>query len=170
MIAGAAIIAWAAATSVAAPAELEGKPIDHALFDANHCLIAVVPSPDDNGLAFRWGCPDKKLVTMSCVFDRTGYLGLGARFARAGWHCNRPLPALPDENGARVSDVAVSDPQGPPVWAACAVDDFGRFDERPKPYHGTDCYRAMIRMSDTVNRTGRDPHDVATEVLPPPAR
>ena len=153
--------------SLNALAEPAGTPIVHALFDANQCLIDIAPSTNDDGIAFRWGCPSRNLITVSCVFDRTGYLGLGSRFARPGWHCNRPLPVLPDEDGNRVSDVAVSDPQGAPVWAACAVADLGDFSARTKPYHGTACYRALIRISDTVNRTGRDPRGVAAEVLPP---
>lgn len=154
--------------AVAAPARAEpaGLPIDNPLFDANHCLIDVQPSREENAVAFRWGCPEKKLITLSCVFDRTGYLGLGRRFARPGWHCNHPLPVFPDEKGMRISDVAVSDPQGLPVWAACAVADLGGFAARVKPYHGTRCYRAMIRISATVNRTGKDPRVVAAE-LPP---
>lgn len=163
---GVTLTVCVAAVGTTARAETAGLPIDHPLFDANHCLIDIQPSREESGVAFRWGCPEKKLITLSCVFDRTGYLGLGPRFARPGWHCNHPLPVLPDEQGMRISDVAVSAPKGLPVWAACAVADLGDFVGRVKPYHGTACYRAMSRISGTVNRTGRNPRVVAAEIPP----
>ncbi len=156
----------AAAATGAARAEPAGTPIDHPLFDANHCLSEIRPSREASAVEFHWGCPERNLVTISCVFDRTGYLGLGPEYARPGWHCNHPLPVLDDENGRRISDVAVSEPRGRPVWAACAVADLGDFAARDKPYHATPCYRAMIQIATAVNRTGRDPRAVAAEVLP----
>jgi hypothetical protein len=113
----------AAVTTATARAEPAGTPIDHPLFDANHCLTDIQPSREESAVEFHWGCAEKKLITISCVFDRTGYLGLGPRFARPGWHCNHPLPVLEDENGHRISDVAIGDPHGRSVWAACAVAD-----------------------------------------------
>ena len=71
---------------------------------------------------------------------------------------------LLDEAGRRISDVAASDPQGLPVWAACAVADLGDFEARVKPYHGTPCYLAMTRIGGIVNRTGRNPRVVAAEM------
>ena len=156
----------AAATTAAARAEPAGTPIDHPLFDANHCLTDIQPSREESAVEFHWGCAEKKLITISCVRDRTGYLGLGPRFARPGWHCNHPLPVLADETGRRISDVAISDPGGPAVWAACAVADLGEFASRPKPYHRTECYRAMIAIGKAVNGTGRHPDAVAGELLP----
>ncbi len=141
-------------------------PIDHEFFDANHCLTAIRPARGESAVEFHWGCRESKLVTLSCVFDRTGYLGLGPRFARPGWHCNHPLPVLADETGRRISDVAVGNPDGPAVWAACAVANFGDFASRPKPYHRTRCHGAMIAITGAVNRSGRDPHAVAAEILP----
>jgi hypothetical protein len=35
-----------------------------------------------------------------------------------------------------------------------------------KPYHGTACYRAMIKISRAVNRAGRNPDAVGAEILP----
>jgi hypothetical protein len=156
----------AAATTAAARAEPAGTPIDHPLFDANHCLTDIQPSREESAVEFHWGCAEKKLITISCVFDHTGYLGLGPRFARPGWHCNHPLPVQEDENGHRISDVAIGDPHGRSVWAACAVADLGDFAARVKPYHGTACYRAMIRIGRAVNRAGRDPDAVGAEILP----
>lgn len=143
-----------------------GKPIAHALFDANGCLDAVRPVPWDSTIEFHWSCPAQELVTISCVFDRFGYHGLGPEFAEPGWHCNHPLPVLEDEEGARISDVAIGDTRGRYVWAACAVDGLGDFAERVKPYHGTACYRALIGIKRAVNREGRDPEAAAAEILP----
>ena len=160
---------FAACAAVAAPsvrAGPAGTPIAHVLFDANHCLTDIRPSRADGAVEFHWGCAGTNLVTISCVFDRTGYLGLGPGFARPGWHCNHPLPVLDDASGRRISDVAVSDPRGRPVWAACAVADLGDFAARDKPYHATPCYRAMIQIATAVNRTGRNPRAMAAEVLP----
>ncbi len=155
-----------AATTPSARAEPDGTPIDHWLFDANHCLTDIQPSREESAVEFHWGCAEKKLITISCVFDRTGYLGLGPRFARPGWHCNHPLPVQEDEKGHRISDVAIGDPHGRSVWAACAVSDLGDYAARVKPYHGTACYRAMIKIGTAVNRAGRDPVAVAAEILP----
>ncbi len=156
----------AAATTPSARAEPGGTPIDHPLFDANHCLTDIQPSREESAVEFHWGCAEKTLITIYCVIDRTGYLGLGPRFARPGWHCNHPLPVQEDEKGHRISDVAIGDPHGRSVWAACAVADLGNFAARVKPYHGTACYRAMIRIGKAVNRAGRDPGAVAAEILP----
>ncbi len=156
----------AAAIISTARAEPNGTPIDHPLFDANPCLTDIQPSGEESAVEFHWGCAEKKLITISCVFDRTGYLGLGLSFARPGWHCNHPLPVLEDERGDRISDVAIGDPHGRSVWAACVVVDLGDFAARVKPYHGTACYRAMIKIKRAVNRTGRDPSAVAAEILP----
>jgi hypothetical protein len=155
-----------AAITPATGGEPAAMPLDHAFFDANHCLTEIRPSRTDSAVEFHWGCKGLKLITISCVFDRTGYPGLGPRFARPGWHCNHPLPVLADETGRRISDVAVGDPDGPAVWAACAVTDLGDFASRAKPYHGTACYRAMIAITGAVNRNGRDPQAVAEELLP----
>ena len=165
-LAGLMLALSGAATTPATGGEPAGTAIDHALFDANHCLTAIRPSRGESAVEFHWGCAKMKLITISCVFDRTGYLGLGPRFARPGWHCNHPLPVLADETGRRISDVAISDPDGPAVWAACAVTDLGDFASRPKPYHGTACYGAMIAITGVVNDTGRDPQMVADELLP----
>ncbi len=156
-------LAVCAAAADAGPA---AAPIAHAAFDANHCLAAIRPSEQDSAVEFHWDCADSKLITMSCVFDRSGYMGLGPEFARPGWHCNHPLPVLEDGNGLRISDVAVGDVHGRAVWAACMVADFGDVGSRVKPYHGTACYRAMIAIGGAVNRTGRDPLAVAAEVVP----
>ncbi len=167
VFASAALLALSgAAITPATGAEPAGTAIDHALFDANHCLTDIRPSREESAVEFHWGCAGIKLITISCVLDRTGYLGLGPRFARPGWHCNHPLPVLADETGRRISDVAISDPGGPAVWAACAVADLGEFASRPKPYHRTACYRAMIAIGKAVNGTGRDPQAVAEELLP----
>ena len=147
-------------------AEIAGAPLVHAPFDANDCLKAIRPSPMKSSVEFHWGCPKKKLLTLSCVFDRAGYQGLGPDFARPGWHCNHPLPVLADESGRRLSDVAVGDVLGHVVWAACAVTDLGDFAMRIKPYHSTACYRVMMRIKSVVNRTGRDPVAVAAEIIP----
>ena len=155
-----------AAMTPATGAEPAGTAIDHAFFDANHCLTAIRPARRERAVEFHWGCAKRRLITISCVLDRSGYLGLGPRFARPGWHCNHPLPVLADETGRRISDVAVGDPDGPAVWAACAVADLGDFASRPKPYHKTPCYRAMIAIGKAVNDTGRDPRMVADELLP----
>ncbi len=160
------VVLFVLGPAAAAVAEPAGAPIDHALFDANHCLTDIRPSREESAVEFHWGCAEKKLITISCVFDRTGYLGLGPGFARPGWHCNHPLPVLADEDGRRISDVAVGDPQGRSVWAACAVADLGDFAARAKPYHETACYRAMIRIKTAVNRDGRDPAAAAAEILP----
>ncbi|MCH8092369.1 MAG: hypothetical protein IIC57_08490 [Proteobacteria bacterium] len=165
-LAGLMIALSGAAITPATGAEHAGTALDHAFFDANHCLTAIRPSPADSAVEFHWGCAKMKLITISCVFDRTGYLGLGPRFARPGWHCNHPLPVPADETGRRISDVAVGDPGGPAVWAACAVADLGEFDSRPKPYQKTECYRAMIAIGKAVNGTGRHPDAVADEILP----
>ncbi len=165
-LAAAVLAACAAPAAPGARAGPAGTPIAHPLFDANHCLTDIRPSRTESAVEFHWGCAGKNLVTISCVFDRTGYLGLGPEYARPGWHCNHPLPVLEDEAGRRISDVAASDPQGPPVWAACTVPDLGDFATREKPYHATPCYRALIEIAATVNRTGRDPRAVAAEVLP----
>jgi hypothetical protein len=150
----------------AARAEPNGMPIDHPLFDANPCLTDIQPSREGSAVEFHWGCAEKTIITISCVFDRTGYLGLGPSFARPGWHCNHPLPVLEDEQGDRISDAAIGDPHGRSVWAACIVTDLGDFAARVKPYHGTACYRALIKIGRTVNRTGRDPSAVAAEISP----
>ena len=160
------LLAVGASAIPAAGAEPAGAPIGLKLFDANHCLIDIRPSREERAVEFRWGCADSRLITISCVFDRTGYPGLGARFTRPGWHCNHPLPVLEDETGQRISDVAVGDPLGRSVWAACVVADLGAFAARVKPYHGTACYRAMIAIGAEVNRTGRDPRAVAAEMPP----
>ena len=160
------LLAVGASAIPAAGAEPAGAPIGLKLFDANHCLIDIRPSREERAVEFRWGCADSRLITISCVFDRTGYPGLGARFTRPGWHCNHPLPVLEDETGQRISDVAVGDPLGRSVWAACVVADLGAFAARVKPYHGTACYRSMIAIGAEVNRTGRDPRAVAAEMLP----
>ena len=76
------------------------------------------------------------------------------------------MPELVDENGRRISDVAVGDVHGRAVWAACAVSHLGDFSERVKPYHAGACYRAMRRIKAVVNRTGRDPAAVAVKVIP----
>jgi len=149
-----------------AVAEPSSTPIDHPLFDANPCLTDIQRLRQGSVVEFHWGCAEKKLITISCVFDRTGYLGLGPSFARPGWHCNYPLPVLEDEKGDRISDVAIGDPHGRSVWAACVVTDLGDFAARVKPYHGTACYRAMIKIERAVNRTGRHPSEVADEILP----
>ena len=167
VFASAALLALSgAAITPATGAEPAGTAIDHALFDANHCLTDIRPSREESAVEFHWGCAGIKLITISCVLDRTGYLGLGPRFARPGWHCNHPLPVLADETGRRISDVAISDPGGPAVWAACAVADLGEYASRPKPYHRTECYRAMIAIGKTVNGTGRHPDAVADEIVP----
>jgi hypothetical protein len=120
----------------------------------------------NSALEFHWGCPSKKLLTLSCVLDRTGYQGLGPDFARPGWHCNHPLPVRADETGRRLSDVAVGDVHGNAVWAACAIADLGSFGAPVKPYHSTTCYRVMLRIKNVVNRTGRAPAAVAAESIP----
>ncbi len=165
-LAGLMLALSGAAMTAAIGAEPAGTAIDHVFFDANHCLTAIRPARAESAVEFHWGCKESRLITLSCVLDRTGYLGLGPRFARPGWHCNHPLPVLADETGRRISDVAVGDLDGPAVWAACAVADLGDFASRPKPYHGTACYRAMIAIGKAVNGTGRDPQAVAAEILP----
>ena len=165
-LAGLMIALSGAAITPATGAEHAGTALVHAFFDANHCLTAIRPSPADSAVEFHWGCAKMKLITISCVFDRAGYRGLGPRFARPGWHCNHPLPVLADGTGRRISDVAVGDPGGPAGWAACAVADLGDFASRRKPYHRTPCYRGMIAIGKAVNGTGRDPQMVADE-LPP---
>lgn len=164
VVTGAAAIAERAAQSD--EPRSNGRPIEHALFDANDCLDAVRPVPWDSAIEFHWSCPARELVTISCVFDRFGYHGLGPEFAEPGWHCNHPLPVLEDEGGARISDVAIGDTRGRYVWAACAVTDLGDFAERVKPYHSTACYRALIGIKRAVNREGRDPEAAAAEILP----
>lgn len=165
-LAGLSLALSVAAMTPASGAEPAGTPLDHGVFDANHCLTDIRPSPTDSAVEFHWGCKELKLITISCVFDRTGYQGLGPGFARPGWHCNHPLPVLFDESGRRISDVAVGDTAGPAVFAACAVADLGDFASRVKPYHGTPCYRAMIAIAKAVNGTGRHPAQVASEILP----
>ncbi|UCH74634.1 MAG: hypothetical protein JSU82_01905 [Rhodospirillales bacterium] len=160
------VVLFVAGPTASALAEPAGAPIDHALFDANHCLTEIRASVEESAVEFHWGCPETELITISCVFDRTGYLGLGPDFARPGWHCNHPLPVLEDEDGRRISDIAVGDPHGRSVWAACAVAELGDFAARAKPYHGTACYRAMIAIKTAVNRDGRDPAAVAADILP----
>ena len=162
----AVLLSTALHAALPAHAETVGAPLAHAPFDANDCLKAIRPSPAESSVEFHWGCPKKKLVTMSCIFDRAGYQGLGPDFARPGWHCNYPLPVLTDQNGRRVSDVAVGDVRGRAVWAACAVTDLGDFAVPSKPYHSSACYRLMMRIKSVVNRTGRDPAAVAAEVIP----
>ena len=165
-LAGLVLALSGAAMTPATGAEPAGTAIDHRLFDANHCLTDIRPSREESAVEFHWGCKESKLLTLSCVLDRSGYLGLGPRFARPGWHCNHPLPVIEDEKGRRISDVAVGNPDGPAVWAACAVADLGDFATRPKPYHRTRCYGAMIAIGKAVNGAGRDPRAVAAEILP----
>jgi hypothetical protein len=43
--------------------------------------------------------------------------------------------------------------------------DLGGVATLIKPYHGTACYRTMIRLSETVNGIRRNPHIVAAEIL-----
>ena len=160
------LAACSAAIVSAVRAEPSGTLINHPLFDANSCLTDIEPSRGGSVVEFHWGCAEREIITISCVFDRTGYLGLGPSFARPGWHCNYPLPVLEDEKGDRISDVAIGDPHGRSVWAACVVTDLGDFAARVKPYHGTACYRAMIKIERAVNRTGRHPSEVADEILP----
>ncbi len=157
--------ACAAAATLPARAEPSGTALAYPLFDANRCLTGLRTLHEEGTVEFIWGCAEKKIITISCVFDRAGYSGLGPRFARPGWHCNHPLPVLGDEKADRVSDVAVGDPRGRSVWAACAVPDLGEFAARVKPYHGTACYRAMIGIGAAVSRTGRHPAEVAAEFL-----
>ena len=164
---GIVLAIFGACAGAAAWAEPAATPIDHPLFDANHCLTEIQRAAADGAVRFHWGCPKLKLITISCVYDGTGYLGLGRAFAQPGWHCNHPLPVLPDAQGLRVSDVAVGEPQGAPVWAACAVAELGEFSVREKPYHRSACYRALLRISRTVNRTGRSPREVAAEIPRP---
>ena len=102
----------AAVVIPAAGAQPAGTPIGFKLFDANHYLTAIRPSREEGAVEFHWGCADSRLITISCVFDRTGYPGLSPRFAQPGWHCNHPLPVLEAERGHRISDVAVGDPRG----------------------------------------------------------
>ena len=135
-------------------------PLDHPLFDANHCLAGVTRLA--GSVEFRWGCPAKHLITIACVFDGTGYPGPG----RPGWHCNHPLPVLEDEHGRRISDVAVGSTGGRAVWAACAVSGLGRFQDPVKPYHGSRCHRAMLGIKEAVNAGGRDPGRAAAEITP----
>ena len=131
-------------------AEIEDAPLHHPLFDANHCLDGV--TRQGRAVEFHWGCPGKHLITIACVFDIAGYPGSG----RPGWHCNHPLPVLEDEHGRRISDVAVGNPGGRAVWAACATAGLGRFADPVKPYHGTPCNRAMLGIKEAVNARGQD--------------
>ena len=83
--------------------ETGDAPLDYPVFDANHCLTGVTRQA--GSVELHWGCSGKHLITMACVFDGAGYPGPG--LGRAGWHCNHPLPVLEDEDGRRISDVAV---------------------------------------------------------------
>ena len=148
----AVLLAACAAAAPAAGAEPAAGPIVYAPFDANHCLTGIRPSREESAVEFHWGCAGKNLITISCVFDRTGYQGLGPGFARPGWHSNHPLPALADDDGRPRSDVAVA--------------DLGGFAVREKPFHRPACWRAMIRIKNTVNRTGRAPAAAAAESVP----
>lgn len=147
-----------------ATTESRDAPLDHPLFDANHCLAGVTRQA--GSVEFHWGCPGKHLITIACVFDGAGYTGPGPGPARPGWHCNHPLPVLEDEHGRRISDVAVGDSGGRAVWAACVTAGLGRFADPVKPYHGTPCHRAMLGIKEAVNTGGQDPWAAAAG-LPP---
>ncbi len=141
----------------------EFVPVANRLFDANHCMERIVPSGD--GVAFHWGCGDRKLVSMECVYDAAGFRDLAPTFAPRGWHCNRPLPKIAIEGNGRIGDVAVRSVGDGVAWAACFVESYGDFATREKPYHGTACYRALMRLHEEVNRTQRNPGEVAREIL-----
>ena len=159
------MIGWGAA-SAAGPGLTDAQPITHPLFNANHCLRRIERLVDKGTVVLHWNCGEAKLITMSCVYDRTGYGGLGPRFARPGWHCNYPLPVLADDRGERASDVAVGDVTGPAYWAACFVASYGDFSSRRKPYHRTPCWRALREIGRTVGRGGRSPPEAARDLLP----
>lgn len=144
----------------------EAQPIVHRLFDANHCLQRIERSEPTRTVVMHWGCGAEKMISMTCVYDRLGYQGLGPEFARSGWHCNYPLPVLVDEWGSRASDVAVGDVGGPVYWAACFVSDYGAFDARVKPYHGSGCWKALRRIGEAVRRQRSSPAE-AVRTLPP---
>ena len=159
------IIGWGAA-SASGSGLTDAQPITHPLFDANHCLRRIERLVDKGTVVLHWNCGKDKLITMSCVYDRTGYGGLGPQFARPGWHCNYPLPVLADDRGERASDVAVGDVSGPASWAACFVASYGDFSSRHKPYHRTPCWRALRKIGRAVRRDGRSPAEVARDLLP----
>ncbi len=154
----------AGGTGGGATTETGDAPLDHPLFDANHCLAGVTRQA--GAVEFHWGCPEKHLITIACVFDGAGYPGS----AGPGWHCNHPLPVLEDEHGRRISDVAVGDSGGRAVWAACATAGLGRFADPVKPYHGTPCHRAMLGIKEAVNSGVQDPRAAAAGLPPYSAR
>ncbi|MFQ5852355.1 MAG: hypothetical protein ACE5JU_17460 [Candidatus Binatia bacterium] len=139
--------------------------IDNRLFDANHCMERTKTFPSGDGVDFYWGCGDKKYITMECVYDNAGYRDLGSHYPPAGWHCNRPLPALKLDGVNRIADVAVRSVGEKVAWAACFVDSYGDFNSSKKPYHNTACYRALERIQRIVNQTQRNPNEVAKELL-----
>ena len=159
------MIGWGG-VSAAGPGFKNAQPIDHPLFNANHCLRRIERLIDKGTVVLHWKCGAAKLITMSCVHDRTGYGGLGPRFARPGWHCNYPLPVLADDRGERASDVAVGDVSGPAYWAACFVASYGDFASRQKPYHRTPCWQALRGIHRAVRRDGRSPAAAARDLLP----
>lgn len=152
-----------------APALADYRPdageIHSRLFDANHCLEKTKTFPSGDGVDFYWGCGDKKYITMECVVDKAGYRDFGPQYSPPGWHCNRPLPVLKLDGAHRIADVAVGSVGGKVAWAACFVDSYGDFNSREKPYHNTECYRALERIQRIVNQTQRDPNEVAKELL-----
>ncbi len=159
------IIGWGAAPAGGSGLS-DARPIIHPLFDANHCLRKIERLVGKGTVVLHWNCGKAKLITMSCVYDRTGFGGLGPRFARPGWHCNYPLPVLADERGERASDVAVGDVGGPAYWAACFVASYGEFASRAKPYHRTPCWQALREIGRAVRRDGRSPAEAARDLLP----
>lgn len=144
----------------------DAEPIPHRMFDANHCLKGIERSARTSTVVMRWGCGRAKFISMSCVFDRSGYGGLGPKFAKPGWHCNYPLPVLAEDGGKRASDLAVGDVSGAVYWAACFVASYGAFATRDKPYHRTPCWKALRDIGRAVKRSGRNPADVAGDLLP----
>lgn len=122
-------------------------------------------SPLGDGIDFYWGCGDKKYITMECAVDKHGYQHLDSQYPTAGWHCNRPLPVLKLDGVNRISDVSVVRAGGKAAWAGCFVGGYGDFNSREKPYHKTECYRALRRIQSIVNQTQRDPNEVAKELL-----
>ena len=143
----------------------EFVPIGNRLFDANHCMEVAGIDPIGVRVVFYWGCGDRKIVSMECVYDGMGYRDIASALAPEGWHCNRPLPKIRLGGPHRVGDVAVRSVGGKATWAGCFVDSYGDFDSRENPYHGTACYRALLQIQTTVNRTQRSPSEVAKEIL-----
>lgn len=161
-----ALVFGLGSVSASASGPTGAEPIPHPMFDANHCLTGIERSARTSTVVMRWGCGTARFISMSCVFDRSGYGGLGPKFAKPGWHCNYPLPVLAEDGGERASDLAVGDVSGAVYWAACFVASYGDFAARDKPYHRTPCWKALRDIGRAVKRSGRSPADVAGDLLP----